>query len=137
MGILIDTSVLIDAERGRLDLRDHLESAGPEAVHISVITASELLLGIHRSADAGHRARRTAFVEHVLRSIPVLPIDLGVARVHAELAAAVRAAGAPVGPHDLWLAATAVARGLTLTTSNARELGRVPGLAIEDWRRVG
>lgn len=73
----------------------------------------------------------------MLRSIPVLPIDLGVARVHSELAAAVRAAGTLVGPHDLWLAATAVARGLTLATSNVRELGRVPGLVVEDWSRVG
>lgn len=65
----------------------------------------------------------------------MLPIDLGIARVHAELAASVRAAGTPVGPHDLWLAATAVANGLTLATTNVRELGRVPGLAVEDWSK--
>lgn len=133
MGCLIDISVLIDAERGRVDLADSLASAGSEPVFLSAISASELLLGVHRSSSAHHRARRTAFVEHVLGQIALLPIDLATARIHAELAAAVMVAGTPVGPHDLWLAAAAVTRGLTLVTTNARELGRVPGLVVEDW----
>jgi len=41
--------------------------------------------------------------------------------------------GTPVGAHDLWLAATAVAHGLALATTNVRELERVPGLAVAGW----
>jgi tRNA(fMet)-specific endonuclease VapC len=36
-----------------------------------------------------------------------------------------------IGPHDLWLAATCIAHGLTMVTANAREFDRVPGLAVE------
>ena len=42
-------------------------------------------------------------------------------------------AGALIGPHDLWLAATCVAHGLTMVTGNVREFARVPGLEIEVW----
>jgi predicted nucleic acid-binding protein len=38
-----------------------------------------------------------------------------------------------MGPHDLWLAAACIGRGLTLATGNPRDFGRVPGLAIEVW----
>jgi tRNA(fMet)-specific endonuclease VapC len=38
-----------------------------------------------------------------------------------------------VGPHDLWLAATCVAHGLTMVTANAREFERVAGLDVEVW----
>lgn len=38
-----------------------------------------------------------------------------------------------IGPHDLWLAAAALAHGLTLATGNLREFDRVPGLDVEAW----
>jgi len=133
VGLLIDTSVLVDVERGRVRLDPLSARRGDEPVFLSAITAAELLLGVRLAADARHRARRAAFVEHVLRAVPVLPIEVGIARVHAELAAAVRAAGTPVGAHDLWLAATAVAHGLVLATTNVRELERVPGLEVAGW----
>lgn len=37
------------------------------------------------------------------------------------------------GRIDLWLAAVALSRGLTLVTANLREFERVPGLVVEDW----
>jgi tRNA(fMet)-specific endonuclease VapC len=137
VGILIDTSVLIEVERGRLDLATQLAGVPDTPAYVSVITASELLVGVHRSSNPRQRARRAASVEQVLRSIPVLPIDLHTARVHAELQAACATAGTPVGPHDMWLAATAVAWSLTLVTGNTRELGRVPGLRLTSWTRTG
>jgi len=45
-------------------------------------------------------------------------------------------AGERIGPHDLWLAATCIAHGLTLITANVREFARVPGLRLEDWRNA-
>jgi tRNA(fMet)-specific endonuclease VapC len=63
----------------------------------------------------------------------VLPVDLGCARAHAQLWAELRQAGAVIGSHDLWLAATCVAHGLTMITANMREFERVPGLLTEVW----
>ncbi|MEX1184782.1 MAG: type II toxin-antitoxin system VapC family toxin [Gemmatimonadota bacterium] len=133
MGILIDSSILIDHERGRLDIGSRIASREDESFFLSVITASELLHGVHRAADPLRRAKRSAFVEAILDDFPVLGIDLPTARSHAGLWAELASRGALIGAHDLWLAAVAVARDLTLVTMNVRDFGRVPGLTVEDW----
>jgi tRNA(fMet)-specific endonuclease VapC len=133
MGVLIDTSVLIKHERGRLDLSRTLASREGEEFFVSVITASELLHGVHRAKDEGIRARRSAFVEAILASFPILTIDLATARIHSQIGASLSAAGALIGPNDLWLAAACIAHGLSLATGNLREFERVPGLKIESW----
>ena len=100
-------------------------------MYLSVVSASELLHGVHR-ADTPHiRTRRSAFVEGLLAELPILPLDILTARTHARLWAELSHAGTPVGAHDLWVAATAVARGLTLLTRDARDFERVPGLEME------
>jgi tRNA(fMet)-specific endonuclease VapC len=135
MGVLIDASVLIDAERGHLDLAAHVARRPDDDAYLSVVTASELLHGVHRAATAAQRARRSAFVEGLLQRLPVLDVDLATARAHARLWADLAAAGTRVGPNDLWLAAAAIAHGLTLATANLREFERVPGLDVEAWGR--
>lgn len=107
-----------------------LESLGEEPVAIAAITASELLHGCHRAGDAGERARRAAFVDAVLDAIPVLPFGLAEARRHAELWAELARTGNMIGPHDLLIAATALAQAHSLATTNQREFRRVPGLRL-------
>jgi len=133
VGFLIDTSVLIEHERGRLDLTPHVRWRGEEDLYLSVITASELLHGVHRARDPATRARRAAWVESVLERFPRLPVDLATARAHARIHADLAAQGNLIGPHDLWLAATAMTHGLTLVTASGREFDRVPGLLVESW----
>jgi tRNA(fMet)-specific endonuclease VapC len=73
MALLIDTDLLIDLERdhGTSDVERLL---GDEDRAISVITVSELLHGVHR-ADGATRARRRAFVEHILFGLEAIPIN--------------------------------------------------------------
>ena len=133
MGILIDASILVDYERGRLDLDEHVAARGHDELFLSVITASELLHGVHRARGRAQRAKRSAFVEGVLDRFALLPVDVPTARAHAEIWAGLAAKGQMIGAHDLWLAAVCLANGLTLATSNVREFARVPGLLVEDW----
>jgi predicted nucleic acid-binding protein len=113
---------------------DALVAASPdEEFFISAITASELLHGVHRAANARVRAKRSAFVESVLANFPLLPIDASVARIHAQLWGELAAAGTLIGAHDLWIAATAVAHDLTLVTFDARDFKRIAALELENW----
>jgi predicted nucleic acid-binding protein len=134
---LIEASILIEAERGRLDLEAHVAQRQDEAFFLSVITASELLHGVHRAVHPEVRTKRAAFVEGILERFPLLPVDLATARAHAQVWAALMAAGQMIGPHDLWLAATCIAHGLTMVTANVREFARVPGLQVEGWGGPG
>lgn len=52
------------------------------------------------------------------------------------LRASLSAAGRPIGPNDLLIAATALVHNLTLVTHNLREFSRVTGLKVEDWERA-
>jgi len=119
--------VLIDAERGGQALDKIPED---EEQLISVITASELLHGIHRAIDDMVRTRRRAFVERALARFELVSIDLQVARNHADVRVRLQVAGEIIGPHDLWIAATALTHGLQVATTNAREFERVPGLSV-------
>ena len=133
MAVLIDASILIEAERGRLELEPHVARHDDEEAFLSVITASELLHGVHRATRPDVRAKRSAFVEGILERFPLLSVDLACARAHAQIWAELRRSGTIIGPHDLWLAATGVAHGLTMVTANVREFERVPGLTVEVW----
>lgn len=130
MGFLIDSSVLIAAERGRFSLADLARDFAGEALALSAVTASELLHGVHRATDAGVREKRLRFVEYLLSIFPVFPFDLDAARIHAELWAALQRDGQIIGAHDLLIAATARAAGYGVITANGAEFGRVPGLKV-------
>ena len=130
MGVIVNTSLLIAAERGALRFDALLASLGTDTVAMAAITASELLHGCHRATDPGIRIRRSAYVDALLDLIPALPFGLAEARRHAELWAELARAGTPVGPHDMMIGATALARGDSVATLDQREFARIAGMRI-------
>jgi tRNA(fMet)-specific endonuclease VapC len=135
MGSLIDTSIFIECERGRVDLDSNVGNLGDESFSMSVITASELLHGIHRAAPQ-YRPDRIATIENWIARFSILDIDLAVARQHSRLHASLQVTGLVIGPHDLWIAATCLTYGMKIVTANQREFDRVPGLEVDNWTRV-
>jgi tRNA(fMet)-specific endonuclease VapC len=131
MAALIDSSVLIAAERGALDLNNLLARYAEEDVAISAITASELLHGVHRAKTAAQRHRRQAFVEGLLAQLPVIAFDLMVARVHASLWASLAKRGSVVGERDLMIGATAVATDYSIATRDERSFPKIPGIRVQ------
>ena len=83
MAVLIDTDLLIAAERGDLS---GLTAVADEERAVSVITVSELLHGVWRSAEP-EGIWRGAFVERLLASLEPIPITDQVARIHAAVSA--------------------------------------------------
>jgi tRNA(fMet)-specific endonuclease VapC len=126
MALLIDTDLLIDLEKQGSAVQNLLAD---EESAISVITVSELLHGVLR-AHGAPRARRHAFVEHLLAGLQAVPITEPVARVHAEIWAQLVERGEIVGAHDLWIAATAIAHGFGVATRNISHFERIPGLRV-------
>jgi tRNA(fMet)-specific endonuclease VapC len=125
--LILDTSVLVAAERDR---PGPLELVGDEDdVAIAAVTAAELLVGVEL-ADATRRARREAFVDAVLETVPIEPYDLDVARAHAALLAHTRRSGRPRGAHDLLIAATARARHRTVVTIDRDGFDALPDVGI-------
>jgi len=94
------------------------------------ITASELLHGVYRAKEPSISQKRLRFVEYILDLFPVIPFDLEIARVHAQLWADLQTNGQSIGAHDLLIAATARTLDYGVVTGNEREFRRIPGLQV-------
>lgn len=122
MGIVLDTSVLIERER-KAGAREVYAAAHPDGpLGLSVMTAAELFHGVHRAETAARRLKRSAFVEYVLASFPVFDFDLTLSRLYAELWVTLERKGVKIGAHDLIIGATAIARGDRVLTLNRPRL---------------
>jgi predicted nucleic acid-binding protein len=120
---VLDTSVFIASESGRaLDV-----SKLPDESAISVITLAELNVGVLAARDTVTRAVRLSTLNSV-SDIELLPIDGRTARCWATLRVQLAEAGRRINVNDLWIAATAISRGLPVVTQ-ADDFTAVEGLA--------
>jgi len=130
MATLVDSSVVIAAERGGLDIAALMRRDPDEGFALSAIGAAELFHGLHRARSPAQRSRREAFLNFVLEMMPVLPFDIEDARVFAALWAQLARGGTQVAERDLMIAATALTRGYRVATLDARSFPRIPGLKV-------
>lgn len=129
MGVVIDTGLFVHWERRAPSATRDMSQLDVPAF-ISVVTASELLVGVHRASTPTRRESRSRFVEALLAQFAILPVTLDIARQHAAVAAELSQKGTPIGYHDAWIAATALNHGFALMTMNASEFSRVPDLKV-------
>lgn len=121
---LLDTSVVIALERFGLDLL-------PDELAVSALTVAELAAGPHATTDVVERAARQDRLQRVEATFDPLPFDLAAARAYGRVLAAVVAQGRSVRGRravDLMVAATALATGLPLYTSNVEDVRGLEGL---------
>ncbi|GGQ23805.1 PIN domain-containing protein [Streptosporangium pseudovulgare] len=127
--LILDTGVLIAAERGKAPVETVIGDA--DDVAIAAITVAELLVGVEL-ADATRRPARQAFVEELLALIPVEEYTTDVARAHARLMAHVRREGKTRGAYDLLIAATAAATARTvITMDSSAAFDDLPGVRAQ------
>lgn len=84
MGVVLDSSVLIGAERAgqnpRAVIEDLAVKLGDTEATLSIITLVELAHGIERADSAARQTGRERFIEELLKEIPVEPITGRVLR---------------------------------------------------------
>ncbi len=125
--VLFDTTFLVDAERAGDDLDDVIEDN--DDIAIAAVTIAELRVGA-LLATGRRKAARSAYVDDVVATIPVLDYDVEVAKAHAELLLEVRSEGRPRGAHDLIIAATAKAFGRTVISADRTAFRDLPGVEV-------
>jgi predicted nucleic acid-binding protein len=129
MRVIIDTNVFIRREKLGKPIQFSAEQ-NSQGIYISVITVSELLVGVHRANTEQRRQRRAEFVETVISGVGVLELTVPIARLHAEIYSEIARVGKMIGAHDLIIAATARYHDLEIVTDNIDEFSRVSGLRI-------
>lgn len=126
---MLDTDAVSYAIRGLGGVRDRLLAHSPSSVVMSSISFAELRFGVEK-----RRSRRLSQgVDDLAKVMVVLPFDAGAARVYGALAARLLKAGTPIGQLDTFIAAHALALGVTLVTNNTKHYSKVSGLALENW----
>ena len=127
---VLDTNTLIYYFKGIGRVAEHLLSHSPQEIGIPALVLYELEVGLAKSMQPEKRQQQLA---QMLDVVAILPFGAAEAREAAQIRAALERAGEPIGPYDVLIAATALAKGSILVTHNVREFGRVTGLQIEDW----
>ena len=125
--MILDTTVLVGAERGGDALVDVIDDG--DDVAVAAVTVAELKVGV-QLAKGRRRDKRERFVAAILDAVSIEPYDLDVADAHAGLLAHVRRTGTPRGAHDLLIAATARAQNRQVVSSDRRAFTELPGVSV-------
>ena len=132
MGVVVDSSIFIAAERGRFDWIGFHSHIGSEPMFLTVITLAELVHGVERADTPERRDARANFVGQLEARYPLLPFDREEALEYARLWAELSTRGLLIGTHDQIIAAIARRHGYRVATLNPVDFNRVPGLAVLD-----
>jgi tRNA(fMet)-specific endonuclease VapC len=134
---LLDTNAVISLLKNQpLSVRNRLRRIALRAgsIAVSTVVLYELWYGVARSQRRRENAERLRVF--LSGNIDVVSFDEEDAAAAGDLRAALEAAGTPIGPYDLLIAAQALRTGATLVTANVSEFARVRGLAWQDWTRA-
>jgi tRNA(fMet)-specific endonuclease VapC len=104
--------------------------AKPSSIKLCSIVKTELWYGAGRSNNP---AAALARLERFFAPYESIPFDDAAAMEYGQIRRHLAAAGTPIGPNDLMIAAIGVARRWIVVTHNTREFSRVPSLSVEDW----
>ena len=134
MGLILDSSVLIAAERQGKNARQVLtairENIGETEVGISVVTLIELAHGAARADTPQRRIKRQKFIEELISAMPVYPVTVAIALRAGQPDGEKQAQGLKFALPDLLIGVTALELGYSVGTSNVRHFGDVPGLSV-------
>ena len=133
MQYLLDTCVISDFIKGEVSTKVRLKQTPPVDIAVSVITVMELRYGLALNPQRAQKVEPA--ISSFLSSVTILPFSTVEAEQAAQIRAALKSQGQPIGAYDVLIAATALQHNLLMITANQREFDRVPGLQTENWRQ--
>ena|ERR1035441_5633199 len=134
LGLILDSSVIIAAERRRQTVEGLLASVGQAfgevEIAISAVTLAELVHGVARANTPAIRAARRAFIDELKKHVPVHPITDNTAEIAGQLSGEQAAKGITIPADDLLIGASAIEQGYAVATLNIRHFAKIPGLQV-------
>ena len=134
MGLILDSSVLVAAERQGKNARQMLAAistkTGDTQIAISVVTLIELAHGAARADSAERRSMRQQFIQELLTALPIHPVTAAVALRVGQIDGENQSRGIRIPLADLLIGVTALDLGFSVASANVRHFRLVPGLSI-------
>ena len=134
MGLILDSSVFIDAERRGETVERMIERVvtvtGDQEAALSAIGLTELIHGLYRAKTPAVQMRRQSFLDEVLADLTVYPYTRETAMLAGKLDAEQQNKGVVIPFGDLLIGATALSLGFSVITANLRHFQKIPGLSV-------
>jgi tRNA(fMet)-specific endonuclease VapC len=127
---MLDTNIVSELARNpHGPVARRIAAVGADAICVSIITTAELRNGCAKKGSP----KLLAQIEAILNSVQVLALDVPADTEYGGIRHELEAAGKPIGPNDLFIAAHAYALQAVLVTANVAEFTRIRGLKVENW----
>lgn len=127
---MLDTNIVSELARNpHGTVAKRIAKVGADAICVSIITAAELRYGCAKKGSP----KLLGQIEAILAGVQVLALDVPADAEYGGIRAELEAAGQPIGPNDLLIAAHAYALDAVLVTAKLREFSRVRALKVENW----
>lgn len=134
MGVILDSSILIGAERQGNNARQMLAAVSSQLsnteIALSVLTLLELAHGAARADTLERKSMREQFIEELLTALPVHPVTAAIALRTGQIDGANQARGVRLPLADLLIGVTALELGYGIATHNVRHFHAIPGLSV-------
>jgi tRNA(fMet)-specific endonuclease VapC len=134
VGLILDSSVLIAAERRGHTVRQILEQIqanhGETDIGLSVVTIAELIHGAYRAKADSDKQRRLNFIDRLCSDVPVHPLTVEMARLVGRIEGEQGAKGISIPFEDLVIGVTALQLGFDVATVNVRHFRLIPTLKV-------
>jgi predicted nucleic acid-binding protein len=134
LGLILDSSVIIAAERKRQTVEEFLTSVGRSfgevEIAISAVTLAELVHGVARANTPEIRIARRALIDELKKHVPVHPVTDSTAEIAGQISGEQAAKGITVPADDLLIGASANEQGYAVATLNTRHFEKIPGLRV-------
>lgn len=133
-GLVLDSSVLVAAERSKQAIHDVIVSlqaaVGDLSIVLCALIVAELAHGIYRADTPQRSQQRRQFLDELKDHVPVRPVTAVTAEIIGRIGGELAAKGIQVPLADLVIGACAVEVGYAVVTRNARDFGRIAGLVV-------
>ena len=134
LGLILDSSVIIAAERKRQTVEEFLTSIGRTfgeiEIAMSAVTLAELVHGVARANTPEVRTARRAFRNELKKHVPVHPITDSTAEIAGQISGEQAAKGITLPADDLLIGASAIEQGYAVATLNTRHFQMIPKLKV-------
>jgi tRNA(fMet)-specific endonuclease VapC len=134
LGVVVDSSIVITAERKSLAVHQLVEAIqtayGEIELSLSPVVVAELVHGIYRASTPEVSQRRREYIDELINLLPLHPITLQTAYLVGQIEGQEAARGNVLPFNDLLIAAAAIEQGYAILTENLRHFEKIPGVQV-------
>lgn len=127
---LLDTDIVIELLRKNANVIKRIEQVKRKNCFISEITIAELYFG---AAKSERYEQQVKDVETIMSFFKIIPI-FECFPLYGQLRWQLQSKGLKIGDLDIFIGATAIAKGLTMVTGNTAHFERLQNIQLENWK---